>query len=56
MWLPVSKIMRKHSKEGQEEFKLMSKEKKREMMSKNIDSLVKDNAEYFRGKELLFDN
>ena len=34
----------------------MSKEKKRIEMSEKIEDLIEKNAEYFRGKELLFDN
>ena len=34
----------------------MSKEDKRIEMSEKIEDLIEKNAEYFRGKELLFDN
>ena len=56
MWRPVSHIYSRHVDEKDQDFTLMSKEDKRIEMSEKIEDLIEKNAEYFRGKELLFDN
>ena len=56
VWRPISKLAISESGDDKQDYRLLSQKLIKPAMEKKVDALVKENAEYFRGKEVRIDN